>query len=47
MRIPTTSDIGHWSRNDRVGLGLLFLLHSARVAALATPFPSVRTGDFP
>ena len=90
-RIPTTSDVGHWSRdggiprfidlppspfreNDRlivvstpichamqgttlrdgteavpygVIFSLLFLFHPAPVAAPATPFPSVRTGDFP
>ena len=63
-RIPTTSDIGHWSRdggiprfidlppspfrgNDTLFFTLLFLFRSAPVSTLATPFPSVRTGDFP
>ena len=34
-------------RNDTLFFTLLFLFRSAPVSTLATPFPSVRTGDFP
>ena len=36
-RIPTTSDVGHWSRNDNAFLTLLGLFSNGTLYQLATP----------